>query len=80
MAGFSSSRFAFFKFARVNRKLPHSTRSGVTCHPSTRRRRRRAFDFYPSGSMQQRHKRKEGEEHTAEPQRQHHPRGSRWRY
>src|ERR1700679_1395267 len=35
MAGFSSSRFAFFKFARVNRKLPRSTLSGVTCLPYT---------------------------------------------
>jgi hypothetical protein len=34
MAGFSSSRFAFFKFAHVNRKLPRSTHSGVTCHPT----------------------------------------------
>ena len=28
---FPLSRFAFFKFARVNRKLPRSTHSGVTC-------------------------------------------------
>jgi hypothetical protein len=33
------------KFAYVNRKLPRSTRSGVTCHPYTRRRRRRDFDL-----------------------------------
>jgi hypothetical protein len=35
MAGFSSSRFAFFKFARVNRKLLCSTLSGVECLPYT---------------------------------------------
>jgi len=28
---FALSRFAFFRFAHANRKLPRSTRSGVTC-------------------------------------------------
>lgn len=45
MAGFPLSRFAFNRFARGNRRLPCSTLSGVTCHTSTRRRRRRAFDL-----------------------------------
>jgi hypothetical protein len=58
-----------------------STRSGVTCHPlHPMRSMALGFDPHPSGSMQQRHKRKEGEERTAEPHKQHYLRSSRWRY
>jgi len=41
------SRSAFNRFTASNRRLLRSTRSGVTCHPHTRRRRRRAFDLPP---------------------------------
>jgi hypothetical protein len=40
---FSCSRFN--RFAHGNRRLPRSTLSGVECLPSSRRRRRRDFDF-----------------------------------
>lgn len=61
-------------------RLLCSSRSGVTCHPGTPCAARPGFDSHPGGSMQQRHKRKEGEEQTAEPHKEHYLRSSRWRY
>ena len=40
---------AFNRFTHSNRRLLCSTHSGVTCHPYTRRRRRRAFDLALAG-------------------------------
>jgi hypothetical protein len=67
MAGFSSSRFAFFKFARVNRKLPRSTHSGVECHTYSRRRRRRKKPQPPETTLRDHHVTPDGSGSAAHP-------------